>query len=160
MGDLLAFHNLGAPHRDFAAPTLLVGMCMDHRKALRIPNNFAFVLRAGGANLRRVEFKVSFAIAVGGVSAIALIGHSRCGMVGLRDRREQFVEGLVNGAGWEREAAIEHFDEHFSKFEIDDAAEFVAAEARRLSDRYPKIHAGALFYDVDDGMLRQIVGGG
>ena len=35
-----------------AAPRLLIGMCMDSRKSLRIPNDFAFVLRTAGANMR------------------------------------------------------------------------------------------------------------
>ena len=40
-------------------------MCMDNRKHLHIPDNFAFIIRSGGANLRYSEFKVSYAIAVG-----------------------------------------------------------------------------------------------
>lgn len=59
---------------------------MDHRVRLRIPENFAYILPTGGGNLRHSEFKVSFAIAVGGVRAIALIGHSYCGMAGVAAR--------------------------------------------------------------------------
>ncbi len=29
---------------------LLIGMCMDNRKVLRTPDNFAYVIRGGGAN--------------------------------------------------------------------------------------------------------------
>ena len=46
---------------------LLVGMCMDNRRHVYIPDNFAFIIRSGGANLRCSEFKVSYAIAVGQV---------------------------------------------------------------------------------------------
>ncbi len=61
---------------------------MDNRKQLNIPNNFAYILRTGGGNLRYSEFKISYAIAVGGVKALALIGHNRCGMVNLMNKRK------------------------------------------------------------------------
>lgn len=91
---LLAYQNLGEPHLTYERAELLVGMCMDNRKHLRIPENFAYIIRAGGGNLRYSEFKVSYAIAVGGVSSIALLGHTQCGMVNLMSRREQFISGL------------------------------------------------------------------
>lgn len=152
IGRLFAYHELDAPLEPWDAPQLLIGMCMDHRKSLRIPENFAYVIRAGGANLRPSEFKVSFAIAVGGVRAIALIGHSQCGMVGLADRREAFVDGLVD-AGWERGAAEGHFDRFAPLFEIGDALDFVLAEAVRLRERYPAVLVAPLFYRVEDGRL-------
>src|SRR5437660_1542693 len=91
IGDLLRFHNLGAPLREIQQAQLLIGMCMDSRKSLRIPDNFAFILRAGGANLRYSEFKVSYAVAIGGVRHIALIGHTDCGMVNLIARERAIV---------------------------------------------------------------------
>src|SRR5262249_21794904 len=81
--ELLQYHNLGRELIAVPAPRMLIGMCMDNRKHLRIPDNFSFILRAGGANLRPAEFKVSYAVAVGGVRAIAIIGHNNCGMVNL-----------------------------------------------------------------------------
>ena len=156
VGDLLEYHNLGRAHPRYERPELVIGMCMDHRNRLRIPDNFAYVLRAGGANLRRIEFKLSFAIAVGGVRTIALIGHDRCGMVGLRGRREEFVRGLVERGGWTQADAAAHFDENAGVFEIADAAEFVAAEARRLRARYPRVRVAPLFYKVGDGRLYQV----
>ena len=83
VGLLLEYHNLNRPLDNFTTAQLLIGMCMDNRKHLRIPDNFAYIIRAGGANLRYSEFKVSYAIAVGGVKSIALIGHNHCGMVNL-----------------------------------------------------------------------------
>ena len=93
IGLLLEYHNLKRPLDLYTKPALLIGMCMDNRKHLHIPDNFAFILRAGGANLRYSEFKVSYAIAVGNVHCIALIGHNQCGMVNLIDRKEQFIRG-------------------------------------------------------------------
>ncbi|MDI6768868.1 MAG: hypothetical protein QMD04_04255 [Anaerolineales bacterium] len=67
IGLLLAHHNLARPYEAYEKAQLLVSMCMDNRKSLRMPENFAYILRSGGANLRRSEFKVSYAIAIGGV---------------------------------------------------------------------------------------------
>ncbi len=103
IGLLLAYHNLNRAYESYSNAQLLIGMCMDNRKHLHIPDNFAFIIRAGGANLRYSEFKVSYAIAVGGVRSIALIGHNQCGMVNLMERKDIFINGLVDTAGWDRE---------------------------------------------------------
>jgi carbonic anhydrase len=65
VGLLIEYHNLGRALGSMTAPQLLIGMCMDSRKALRIPNDFAFVLRTAGANMRDNEFRIAYAIAVG-----------------------------------------------------------------------------------------------
>ena len=153
IGQLLRYHNLGAAHEKHTAARLLIGMCMDNRKSLRIPDNFAFIIRAGGGNLRYSEFKVSYAIAVGGVRAIALIGHTHCGMVNLTARREQFIDGLVRNAGWEREWAEQHFMHFAPLFEIGNEVDFVLSEAQRLRLRYPKILAAPMIYKVEDNLL-------
>ena len=153
IGWLLRYHDLGEPHRVHERPEVLVGMCMDHRKSLRIPPNFAYILRAGGANFRRHEFKVSFAIAVGGVRHFALIGHSQCGMVGLRGRRDAFIKGLVENAGWDAEAAAAHFDRFAPEFEIADAADFVREEAIRLARLYPEVRIVPMYYEVESGLI-------
>src|SRR6185295_9382349 len=100
------------------------------RKQLRIPDNFAYIIRSGGANLRYSEFKVSYAIAVGGVRSIALIGHTQCGMVNLIARKEQFVQGLIERVGWPREAAQEHFDHFAPMFEIGNEVDFILSECK------------------------------
>jgi carbonic anhydrase len=152
---LLALQNLGAPLETPDKPELLIGMCMDYRKTLRIPDDYAYVLRAGGANLRPSEFKVSFAIAIGGVRAIALIGHDGCGMVNLAAREDAFVQGLVD-AGWDRESALDHFRGFAPHFEIGDEIDFVVEEAGRLRRRYPRVVVAPLFYRLDDDLLYQI----
>jgi len=73
---LLAYQNLNRPHGVHDKAELLIGMCMDNRKHLRVPENFAYILRSGGGNLRYSEFKVSYAVAIGGISAIALLAHT------------------------------------------------------------------------------------
>jgi carbonic anhydrase len=153
VGLLLEYHNFGRPLDIFTKAEMLIGMCMDNRKHLRIPDNFAFIIRTGGANLRYSEFKVSYAIAVGGIKAIALIGHTNCGMVNLMARREQFINGLVENAGWDREWAGEHFMHFAPMFEIGSEVDFVLSEAKRLRLRYPKILVVPLMYRVEDNRL-------
>lgn len=159
IGHLLEYHNLGKPvDSSFASAQLLVGMCMDSRKQLRIPENFAFILRAGGGNMRYAEFKVSYAIAVGGVRYIALIGHTQCGMVNLEARKELFVQGLTEGAGWEPSQAEAYFHQFAPLFEIGNEIDFVATEAHRLRHRYPKILIAPMIYRVEDGLLYLLKG--
>jgi len=132
---------------------MLIGMCMDNRKHLHMPDNFSFIIRSGGANLRHSEFKVSYAIAVGGVKHIAIIGHNNCGMVNLKSRENLFVNGLVEFAGWNKDDAIAHFKASEPIFEIDNEIDFVVSEAERLRLRYPKIKVAPMFYNVDDNRL-------
>lgn len=153
IGHLLAYHNLKHDFDDYAQAPLLIGMCMDHRKRLHIPEKFAYVIRTGGANLRYSEFKVSYAIAVGGVQAIALIGHNNCGMVGLNAKKKQFVDGLVEQAGWERNVAEDHFAHFAPMFEIGNEIDFVLSEAKRLRNRYPGILVAPMLYRVEDNLL-------
>ena len=150
---LLQYHNLGKPQEAYSAAQLLVGMCMDNRKHLNIPDNFAYIIRAGGANLRYSEFKVSFAVSVGGVSAIALIGHTQCGMVNVMAKKDLFIGGLIENAGWNEQQAEEHFNQYAPMFEIGNAMDFILSEVERLRLRYPKIPVAPLFYRVEDNKL-------
>jgi carbonic anhydrase len=153
IGLLLEYHNLDRPHQTYDKAELLVGMCMDNRKHLHMPDNFAFIIRSGGANLRYSEFKVSFAIAVGQVRHIALIGHNNCGMVNLISRKEQFIKGLVEIAGWEKERAEEHFTHFEPIYEIGNETDFILSETKRLRNRYPKIMIAPMLYLVEDNKL-------
>lgn len=153
---LFQYHNLSEAHKKYTKAQMLIGMCMDNRKTLRMPDNFAFILRSGGANLRYNEFKVSYAIGVGKVKSIALIAHNNCGMVNLISKKKDFIEGLVESAGWERERAEEHFRHYAPMFEVGNETDFVLSEAKRLRLRYPNIQVAPLYYNVDDNMLYQI----
>jgi carbonic anhydrase len=157
VGRLLEYHNLGRGPVAVSKPELLIGMCMDSRKHLRIPNDFAFVLRTAGANMRDNEFRISYAIAVGGVHTIVLIAHTDCGMAQLAKRHDQFIEGMVSNAGWDRERAEQHFAESAPKFGIKDEIGFVIKEAARLRGIYPRIFVAPLLYRVDDDLLYQVV---
>ncbi len=153
IGLLLEYHNLNRPYETYTTAQLLIGMCMDNRKHLHIPDNFAFIIRAGGANLRYSEFKVSYAIAVGGVRAIALMGHTQCGMVNLIARKEQFIQGMIANAGWTKEKAEEHFQHFAPMFEIGNEIDFILSETNRLRLRYPKVIVAPLLYRVEDNKI-------
>ena len=153
IGDLLEYHNLNKAPEAYTQAAILIGMCMDNRKHLRIPDNFAYIIRAGGANLRYSEFKVSYAIAIGKVRHIALIGHNNCGMVNLFSRKDQFINGLVEQAGWVKEWAEEHFMHFAPMFEIGNETDFILSETKRLRLRYPKIQIAPMIYLVEDNRL-------
>ena len=157
IGLLLEYHNLGRPYDNYKNAQLLVGMCMDSRKHLHIPENFSFILRTGGANLRYSEFKISYAISVGGVRHIALLAHNQCGMVNLNARKEQFIRGLVEGAGWDAKQAEEHFQRFSEMFEIGNEMDFVVSESQRLQLRYPRIMVAPFLYNVNDNQLSLVV---
>ena len=155
---LLRYHNLAEPLPPARGRAqLLIGMCMDDRKDLVIPNEFAFVLRAAGGNLRDHEFDISYAVAMGGVTAIALLAHTDCGMVGVGQKRAAFVRGLVARGGWDETRAGEHFDQCVPHYEIDDAVAFVVEEANRLRAAYPALLVAPLLYRVEDDRLLQII---
>jgi len=153
IGQLLEYHNLNRPFETIDKAQLLVGMCMDNRKHLHMPDNFAFIIRTGGANLRYSEFKVSYAIAVGQIKHIALIGHNHCGMVNLVSRKSEFIQGLVDNAGWEEDRAEDHFMQFAPMFEIGNEIDFILSETKRLRDRYPHIQIAPMFYLVEDNRL-------
>ena len=150
---LLEYHNLNKKFDNYNKAQLLIGMCMDNRKNLRIPDNFSYIIRSGGGNLRYSEFKVSFAIAIGNVKHIALIGHSNCAMVNLFSKKENFINGLVENAGWDRTWATDHFMHFSPMFEIGNEIDFLLSEAKRLRLKYPKITIAPMYYKVEDNLL-------
>lgn len=153
IGLLIDYHNLNREFETYSNAQLLVGMCMDNRKHLHIPDNFTYIIRSGGANLRHSEFKVSFAISVGGVKHIALIAHNHCGMVNLISKKAQFIEKLSENAGWTIEQAEEHFNNYAPMFEINNEIDFILSETARLRLRYPKIIIAPMYYKVEDNLL-------
>ncbi|MBC8086302.1 MAG: carbonic anhydrase [Phycisphaerae bacterium] len=155
-GLLLEYHNLERALGTGTGQQLLIGMCMDSRKALRIPTDFAYVLRTAGANMIDNEFRISFAIAVGNVRTIVLIAHTDCGMTRVAGLHDEFVRGLTEFAGWDVARAEKHFAESVPKFSMNDEIEFVMKESERLRGLYPKITVVPLLYRVEDDLLYQL----
>ncbi|WP_299582277.1 hypothetical protein [uncultured Sunxiuqinia sp.] len=156
IGLLLEYQNLNKTFCSYKNPQMLIGMCMDNRKNLWVPDNFAYIIRSGGANLFYHEFQVSYAIGVGGVRHIALIAHDNCEMVQLEDRKDKFIEGMAANAGWEKDTAQMHFENLSPFFEIGNSIDFLVAEARRLRRRYPKVTVAPLYYSAKTSNLSQI----
>ena len=150
---LLEYHNLEKPLGVCENPEMIIGTCVDNRIQIRFPNNFAYMVRAGGANMKYSSFKISYAIAVGGAKYMALIGHSQCGMSNLNNRKDLFIQGLVKNAGWSLQQAEEHFVKDSPDSEIGDEIVFVLKETNRLRKLYPKIIIAPLMYLVEDRML-------
>ncbi|MBN2892648.1 MAG: hypothetical protein JXL97_12340 [Bacteroidales bacterium] len=155
IGDLLEYHNLNKKYIEYDKAEILIGMCMDYRLKIKHPDKFAFVIRTGGANLRYSEFNVSYAISVGKINYIAIIGHNNCAMVNLPDRKELFTEGLVEG-GWDKFYAENHFFSLSPMHEISNEIDFTISEVQRLRNRYPNVCVAPLLYNVDNHKLYQI----
>ncbi len=162
IAQLLEYHNLNAPFptETSLGAQLLVGMCMDFRVNVRLPERYAYFIRTGGANLKQSEFHIAYALSVGGVEAMAIISHSNCGMVDLGARQDLFVERLVDTAGAAQSEASELFVQSKLLAQVGEASgdefEFVVEEARWLRSKYPKILIAALHYKVEDNLLYQI----
>jgi carbonic anhydrase len=153
--DLLAYHNLGADLRDHPKPEMLIATCMDYRIAFRLPKDFAYIIRAGGANTRALEFHISAAVA-NGVKTICVIGHDQCAMCGVSNRKQQIVDGLLEHGGWENAEAESHFEECAPHSDIRDVAAFVRSEVQRLSGRFPRVMVAPLLYSVKERVLYQL----
>jgi carbonic anhydrase len=74
-------------------------------------------------------------------------------MVNLISRKEEFISGLVETAGWERDKAEEHFMVYAPMFEIGNETDFILSETKRLRLRYPKIKIAPMLYMVEDNKL-------
>lgn len=153
---LLEFHNLNIPYDVYIQPKILIGTCMDYRINLRIPPNFGFIIRNGGASLKHNDFQVAFAMAVGGCEAIAVIGHTDCGMVNLHTKHNAFIEGMIGKLKFEPSEAEKFFNTKSSENEISNEIEFTRKQAQQLKYKYPDIPVIALIYEVKDGLLYHI----
>lgn len=157
IGLFLEYNNLDRTPDVYTNAQMLVGMCMDNRKHLKIPENFTYIIRSGGANMRHSEFKISYAIAVGGIKYIALLGHNNCGMVNLYQRKQQFVNGLIETAGIDPQTAEDHFMQFAPMFEIGNEIDFVISEAARLRQKYPKIVVVPMMYNVESNKISIVI---
>ncbi len=154
--DFLLFHNLGKDVSADKQPNLLVCTCMDFRISLNIPPRFAYILRIAGSNASYLEFQVAFAISVGDIKSIAIIGHDDCAMAGLSGKRQSFIDGMNKNAGWSKEEADAYFSNHCSDFEISDSLSFTICEVEKLRKFFPRICIAPLLYRIECEKLFQI----
>jgi carbonic anhydrase len=153
---LLRSHNLGEPGPAASRPELFVATCIDNRETLALPPRFAYVLRTAGVRLHGNEFELAYAVAIGGVTAVALIAHTDCGMAHVRHRRDEFVRGLVARGGVGADEAGAHFDAHLAAYALGDPVATVVAEAAEVRAWLPRLLVAPLLYRVEDNRLAQI----
>ena len=103
--------------------------------------------------MQNSDFFISFAIGVGGVQTLAIIGHTDCGMAKLTQLEEQFTQGLAEKGGWKIEAASNHYFNAAPNFNISNEVEFVLSETQRLRQAYPAVQVAPLIYKVEDHHL-------
>ena len=153
IGKLIEYHNFNESCEKVKLPEILIGTCMDNRIQIKIPQNFAYVIRTGGANLHNSDFYVSYALAVGKVKAIAIIVHNDCGMINLAGRKDIIVNGIVRATGWTQVHAKDYFNSFAPICEIVNEVTFAKSEVSRLRQLYPDILVAPLLYNVDDDLL-------
>lgn len=90
---------------------------------------------------------------MGGLKAIAIIGHIDCGMAKLTTQKEKFIAGLAENSGWDECLAEEYFAYLTPVFEIGNEIDFVLSETKRLRQRYPGILVVLMLYRVEDNLL-------
>lgn len=150
---LFEFHNLGVVHNEYQTPQLTIGTCMDYRVVFRIPDKFAYIIRNGGGRLDYSNFHLAYSIAVGQVKAIAVIGHTDCGMINLEGQKHKFVEGLSNSLHWAEVKTTEFFDKLAPENEIHDEINFTLMQTKELREKFPNIIIAPIIFDVKDTFL-------
>lgn len=150
---LIEYHNFNKPHEEYNQPKLLIGTCMDYRVNLKIPDKFAFIIRNGGASLRHNDFQIAFGLTVGGCEAIAVIGHTDCGMANLQQKQSTFVDKFVNKLNYEEKIAKDFFLTKSPENEIYNEIDFTKQQVSELSEKYPNIPVIGLIYEVKDNLL-------
>lgn len=141
---LLQSHNHGIPFAPFAKPVLAVVTCMDFRIHLQMPENFAFVLRTGGANPEPAEPYLAFSVARMGIGAIALIGHTDCAM--------QYPDPYVLNHLPTDEENIRRYRAQIAALAIGEVELFTRRQARRLGEQLG-LPVVPLLYRVEDRRL-------
>ena len=134
-----------------ASPSLIIGMCIDHRKQINIPKNGAYIVRSPGANMKGQEYSIALALSAG-ITYMALIVHNKCLMTNPFVQQKQFEEALIQKHGWTKEQLQEAYD-HFTERKIGDPTSFAIAEAQRLQNLFKGLTVVPMLYDVFDDRL-------
>jgi carbonic anhydrase len=153
---LLRVQNLGQNPGVMAShPELFICTCIDRRINLTLPAGAAYVLRTAGARLDGNEFELLFVLAIGGVSAVALIAHTDCGMGDVLERRDDFIAGLGR-CGLAPDDAAARYDADAPRCAIGDPVDHILEQARRVRELVPGVLVAPLLYRVENGRLAQI----
>lgn len=153
---LLLAQNLGVEFEFSGEPQLVVATCIDPRIDLRLPPGSAFIIRTAGVNLKdEALFQFGFLTSVMGLRHVALIAHEDCAMTRLHDKRQTFVDRLVERTGCDARSAELYFDDHVDFWNVPDAITVVRDHAENIR-RGGGVVVAPLFYSLREGRLLQI----
>jgi carbonic anhydrase len=150
---LLRSHNLG--EFDIAtgsSPELIIGKCIDYRKSLRLPRDWAYILRREGANMHGAEFAIALGLTQG-IKYMALIAHNSCAMANVEDMKERFLKVLVDNHGWDEDLAEQMFIHNATLKGINNEIDFVLGEAKRIRELFTGLVIVPMLYRVEDDRL-------
>lgn len=148
VGDLLLSQNMyDVGYEMSQAPSLVVGMCVDHRKTLHLPKNGAYIIRTPGANMKDQELSIALALSAG-ITYMALLVHNKCLMSDPFDRKPLIKRILVQEHAWSEENVEKSFDEFANTRQIGDPISFGIQEAGRLENLFKGLTVTPLLYDV------------
>ena len=128
------------------APTLIVGMCIDHRKQIYLPKNGAYIIRSPGANMQGQEYSIALALSAG-IKYMALIVHNKCLMTDPLEQKRHIEDALIGEHGWTKEQLGEALD-HFTERKIGDPVSFAIEESNRLEKLFKSLKVVPLLYDL------------
>jgi sulfate permease, SulP family len=133
-------------------PELLIGMCIDYRKSLYLPRDWAFVLRREGANMLGAEFALALGMSMG-TKYMALIGHDNCAMSRPQNNRDNFIKCLTEEHGWNTDLATHFFEDHIRSHEIGNEIDFILEETNRLKRTFKGLTIVPMLYRLEDNKL-------
>ncbi len=148
IADLLRSQNMyDIGYEVSPAPSLIIGMCIDHRKQLHLPKNGAYIIRAPGANMKDHEFSIALALS-SGITYMALLVHNKCLMSDLSKRKSLVKRILVQEHGWEINNTEKAFDDFAKAKQIGDPVSFGLAESARLQNIFKGLTVVPMLYDI------------
>ena len=134
------------------SPQLLIGMCIDYRKSLYLPRDWAFVIRREGANMLGSEFSLAMAMSMG-IKSMALIAHDQCAMARPQNSRDSFIKCLTEEHAWNTDLATRFFEDHIRSREIGNEINFVLEETNRLHRTFKGLTIVPMIYRLEDNKL-------
>lgn len=155
--DLLRAQNMyDVGYEVSSSPSLIVGMCIDHRKQLYLPKNGAYIVRSPGANMRGQESAIVLALSAG-VKYMALIVHNQCLMTNPAAQKGQAEHVLMSNHGWTK-SQLENVFHYLAQCQIGDPISFALIESERLHKLFKGLTVIPLLYDVHSDRLFIIKG--
>lgn len=153
IGVLLRSNNMGKIDvTPSDTPELIIGMCIDYRKSLFLPRDWAYVIRREGANMLGAEFALALGMSMGS-KYMALIAHDQCAMTRPQLSRDGFIKCLTEEHGWNIDLATHFFEDHIRGREISNEINFILEETNRLKRTFKGLTIVPMLYRLEDNKL-------